>query len=425
MSDEYDEPRDTRLESLWPTAIERALLGALLMSPTSIDQVASTLLPGDFCQPDHQAIFGAMVGAWERGEPVDYVVVADEAKVPVAHLSAMWADVPSVSGIPKYAEKIVSAGRLRRIAVQVANLNGDLMSGTIDDPDRAAALALQISEDDGDDFRATSGPLSMPMFEFMQQVEDEPEKHEWIIPDMLRRRWRIIVAGEEGIGKMVLLRQIGHSLAAGRHPWNPAKRITPARVLFVDLENPQHVIWDQTRLIHQTNDLVAEAGERLHIHSNEAGMDVSEPGDRRKFERIVAEFRPDVLVCGPMYKLSRRKAGGSDWDADAMSVITFLDSIRTRYDCALLLETHLVKSGGNSYMRSPEHAGSAMFRRWPEAAFSMIEDTEATSAGGLVKLHRYRSMRSEDRWPQKLIRREGLSTANAWGAYFESGSSAY
>src|SRR5690606_35055657 len=108
------------------------------------------------------------------------------------------------------------------------------------------------------------------------------------------RRWRIVIAGEEGIGKMVLLRQIGHCLAAGIHPFVANKTIEPRRVLIVDVENPADTISEQSALISNTLDLVGLAGDRLQIRSAEAGMNLANPADRRRFDRWAQLTTPDL-----------------------------------------------------------------------------------------------------------------------------------
>src|SRR3954454_25012994 len=61
---------------------EQSVLGAVLLS----DQTMYTLVidiglrPEDFYRPSHAAIFGAMLGLYEQGEPVDKLTVTEKLK---------------------------------------------------------------------------------------------------------------------------------------------------------------------------------------------------------------------------------------------------------------------------------------------------------------------------------------------------------
>lgn len=401
-------------EALFPIEAERALIGNTLTART-LEAVSSIVLASDFSNLETRAAYEAIHEAWTSGRHFDPITVSEAHGTPNLETLNEWINIGSISGLPLYAETIAKASQLRELLLGITTVASSINAAEIDDPDEAIGQLSNVVANHRQ-LSAGEGIEVVPMAEFLQRTAEEPERHEWLLPNFIRRRWRIVIAGEEGIGKMVLLRQIGHCLAAGIHPFRPGTTTKPCRVLFVDVENPADTIADQTKLISNQHDLVAMSEGRLFIHSNEAGMNLAQPGDRRRFERIVAQAQPDVLVAGPLYKLSRRQTGGhSDWDADAMDLINFFDDIRTRYNCALLLEHHLVKSGQNAHFRSTDQGGSAMFRRWPEMSFSMIEDPESGNPN-TVKLHRYRRARNVETWPDRIERRPpgATQTGLAW-----------
>jgi hypothetical protein len=414
--------RNEWTKTMFPVEAEQAIIGALLIWPSQMSEVAAIVLASDFTKPDLAVAYETMLETWANGETYDQVTISKALGAPSIETlaSLAYGDHFRALGGAEYAATIANAAQMRSVALGLGDIQTAVNEGTLTN---AQDFVARINEVVADQERAQSADeaSALPMADFLAQVEAEPEKHEWLVPNFIRRRWRIVIAGEEGIGKMVLLRQIGHCVAAGVHPFKDQQRITPRRVLFVDVENPQDTISEQTALISNTLDLVGMAEDRLHIYSNEAGINLAQPGDRRRFERIVANIRPDMVIAGPLYKLSRRQAGQSDWDSDAMDLINFFDDIRTRYNCALLLEHHLVKTGTNTHFRNPDQGGSAMFRRWPEMSFSMIEDTNSNEPGDVVKMHRYRRARNGETWPDRVRRRSpGPSvTGHAWQAEWD------
>ena len=114
-------------------AAERALLGAMLLTPAAIaDGVESTAAP-DFYRPAHAHVFDAIAGLYGAGQPVDTVTVAAElqraglleAVGGAAALVEMQASTPVAGNAARYADIVAKNATLRRLigaASEVAEL---------------------------------------------------------------------------------------------------------------------------------------------------------------------------------------------------------------------------------------------------------------------------------------------------------------
>ena len=114
-------------------AAERALLGAMLLTPAAIaDGVEATAAP-DFYRPAHAHVFDAIAGLYGAGQPVDTVTVAAElqraglleAVGGAAALVEMQASTPVAGNAARYAGIVASNATLRRLigaASEVAEL---------------------------------------------------------------------------------------------------------------------------------------------------------------------------------------------------------------------------------------------------------------------------------------------------------------
>lgn len=106
---------------------ERALLGAVMAQPATLDQVLDKVSPEDFYLRSHQIIFSAMIGLQERGRAVDLVTLTDHlreegalAKVGGAGYLASLADqLPDVAHAEHYA-RIVRDKAIKRRLMQAA-----------------------------------------------------------------------------------------------------------------------------------------------------------------------------------------------------------------------------------------------------------------------------------------------------------------
>src|SRR3990167_4059846 len=60
--------------------MEKALLGALMLSPNAIYEVADLVGVDSFYAGAHRTIFDAMLGLYEKGEPIDVATVSSKLK---------------------------------------------------------------------------------------------------------------------------------------------------------------------------------------------------------------------------------------------------------------------------------------------------------------------------------------------------------
>jgi len=404
-----------------PTAIEpieRALAGASLISPLALDQVVSVLLPQDFASVAYGAIYGAIRARLERGESLDLAEMTTAPDWPMSPVDTneLMNEHYSVSSIGAYADRIVEASRRRQIYRTLADLASQSEHDTRS-ADMLLADVASIPLDDAVGPRVETGPQVETLAEFIDRASQVDTETDWIAPGMIRRGWRIVVIGEEGVGKMVLLRQIAQHVAAGYDPLSTEKRITPRRVLIVDAENPTSTILHQVKLVSNRIDFAEECGDRLQILPTEYGIDLLSRVGRLTLERTLRKVKPDLMIAGPFYKLFRRPDPRADLESTTMQFLETIDDLRRRYGMAVMLEHHMPKAAPGRD-RNSDPAGSSVLMRWPEIGLAIRrkKKSEAAAGGGeRFDLARFRGSRENEHWPIELIQRDTqLSTAPAW-----------
>lgn len=109
---------------------ERAVLGALLITPTAWAAAAAVVAPDDFYRRAHQVIFRCMVGLLEAGTPIDFTILTDALRQAgalgeiggPAYLTSLTEGLPHATNVAHYAGIVRETARLRaaiRIAAQV------------------------------------------------------------------------------------------------------------------------------------------------------------------------------------------------------------------------------------------------------------------------------------------------------------------
>jgi replicative DNA helicase len=168
-------------------AAEMAVLGAILIVPSSLDEVAATLLTDDFFLPAHREIFEAMVFLAKADKPLDVVTLADELKIrdmlkrldgQEQYLLKLANVVPTASNVGHYA-RIVKAKSIKRrlilaCAEAMSRAYGDQDLDEILGEHRRAVAGLEAGEQGGPK-RLGDGLLGA--LEAMEAKCSEPERY--------------------------------------------------------------------------------------------------------------------------------------------------------------------------------------------------------------------------------------------------------
>lgn len=243
--------------------------------------------------------------------------------------------------------------------------------------------------------------LSPDLHEFLAVADADVE---WVIPGLLERGDRMIWTGFEGMGKSVAIRQIAIAAAAGIHPFNN-DRFPPRRVLFIDCENSER----QGRRHFRDLEAIARGKGRrvpdggMFLIHRPAGIDLSRLDDAAWLLERVTAHQPDLIVCGPFYRLHMAAA---EEEQSARRVVAALDAARVLHESALLVEHHAPHgdSKGNAN-RSVRPFGSSLLMRWPELGMGITPNDMNPAEGPYrhMTVARWRGDRGERDWPTRLM----------------------
>lgn len=379
---------------------EIALLAASLESKVARAEARKTITSEDFYYGQHQAVWDAMRRLDQHGKAVDsYTVSATLTPGTLAHslLPELVTAIGRPDSISDYAAIVRNWAQKRRLqeittrAHQQAMAPGPLPTGF------AATIANQfagIRDSGADDVSALT----------LAELLDLPDQeYDWIIPGLLERGDRLIITGEEGLGKSTVLRQIAILAAAGLHPFRTTRRIPRVKALIYDAENSRRQFLRKTRPLH-TFACIHGDDPGPHVMVETVGrIDITRDRDLAKIHSLCDAMQPDVLVIGPLYRLTPRAINTDD---EASPLLAALDTIKDR-GIALLIEAHAGKSVGETG-RNMAPRGSSALLGWPEFGYGMRKLDGAVSSD-YCDLVPWRGARDERDWPTRM-RRAGHMT---------------
>ncbi|MEK7481883.1 MAG: replicative DNA helicase [Patescibacteria group bacterium] len=119
---------------------ERSVLGALMLDKNAVIKVADLIVAGDFYQPVHSKIYEAILGLFEKNEPIDILSVTNKLKDKgqlneiggSSYLTELINSVPTAAHIAHYAKLIRDKKVLRELIKASAEITEKVFENTDD-----------------------------------------------------------------------------------------------------------------------------------------------------------------------------------------------------------------------------------------------------------------------------------------------------
>jgi len=215
---------------------EESILGGLLVDPESINKIVDLINAEDFYKDAHGKIYNAMIGLYEKNEPIDIVTVSSSARDKgildkiggVTYLNTLVDLMPSAANITQYAKMVREKALLRNlinVATEIVEKGFDLdvnVDGYIDDAEK---MIFQVSERK---FRPSFYSVKDIVMDNVKTIERLYEKKQTVtgVPtgftelDKMTSGFQpsdlIVIAGRPSMGKTALSMNIAQYVATMR-----------------------------------------------------------------------------------------------------------------------------------------------------------------------------------------------------------------
>ncbi len=273
------------------TEAEQSVLGAVLIDPASINQVADILQPEYFYIPQHQAIFTTLLSMVELNRTIDFITLLDRLKTMgvydeaggKSYLTQLAQLVPSSANIINYAEIVREKYYLRSLITASRDIIKDAGDGGADAStllDSAEQRIFEIrSGRDTSGLKHIRDILQQETYDRLMKISNPETRADYVgIPTGIRlydkmttglnKSDLIIVGARPGMGKTSFALQVATHAAPeeGRTVCFFSLEMTRDQLAQRVLSNMASVPVEKMRSGELTPDewkRIADAGERL------------------------------------------------------------------------------------------------------------------------------------------------------------------
>ncbi|APZ81706.1 replicative DNA helicase [Rathayibacter phage NCPPB3778] len=396
---------------------EQSVLGSIISDTWALKQTLPLLAPEDFYTPRHEVIYRAIGDMYRAARPIDPITINDwlasEGLIErvggdLSYTHTLAHSVPSASNVAFYAD-IVKRTSINRMIIDTGIRITQL--GYQHDGTGGASLAEAEKLVREVTASATAGGYDMKSLDEIMSTRVE---RKWLIPNVLAKKDRFFLTGPEGFGKTMLLRQMAIAAAAGIHPFTQQK-IDPVKVLIFDAENSEEQWSEEAQhLVRSVKKLgQTDPGQLIQMRVGKR-MDITKGQDLGRIHAELDKYNPDMIVIGPLYKLTNKAVNDDD---TAAQLFVALDSIRER-GIAMLVELHAGHAQSAAGDRNFRPRGSSALLGYPEVGISFSHtDYPDTTRGQIMRWRGDRGKRiipSHFRWGDRLPWEEEVNAPSAY-----------
>ncbi len=201
---------------------EQAVLGAILIESTVINQVLEILIPEDFYKEAHRKIFNSMIDLDRENKPIDLLTLFDHLKSKgnlleevgeSSYLTYLTELVPTTENVEYYAKLVKEKSILRKLvmaATDIAHRGNDENVDLDEFLDRAEHTILDIAQNKIKPSFYDSRELAVKALEIIEQLHARKELVTGIptgfekldyMTSGLQDADLVIIAGRPGLGK--------------------------------------------------------------------------------------------------------------------------------------------------------------------------------------------------------------------------------
>jgi hypothetical protein len=326
---------------------ERAVLGSVLINPDMMGPVARLIKPEDFYEPEHRAIFSALLGL--NGKPADLVVLVDYLRQMdtldkaggEGYLVGLIGEIPTSYRAESYARIVAERAQARRLIHAATEITKLAYYGNPQD-------ALGIIQDTAHN-EAERSPSETPWsWSTLKSAYEPKEPRRYVVPGLLPMPSLSIVYGTPGSLKTMLLQDLAICVSSGT-PWLTSLPHNPEAKPY-PIPQPEPVLWiDVDNGLDRLERRFAAMGRAYHVKEDAPIAYTSFPsppfaaGDPKSVQVVLDKVLQDGAKLIVFDNLGTISGGADENSSQMVGVMSGLRQIAELGGCAVVVIHHKSK----------------------------------------------------------------------------------
>jgi len=327
MSSENLSPLPQNIEA------EQAVLGAILIQGSVMNQILEILIPEDFYKDTHKKIYNAMINLDREKKPIDLLILFDYLKAngnlleevgESSYLTYLTELVPTTENVLYYAELVKEKSKERKLCNDAELVSFKLKNGKINIEEATEILTSTVEK-----ILKLPSENQLQFVDSNELIENDSISFEWYVEDLIPKSALILITAPPGVFKTWLALYIGKCIARGELCLN--RYTKKAVVYYIDKENPKGLIIDRLKKIG-TDENLKFCGTCSETDAPNLDGDISAYKELAKSDTVLIF---DSLI--------RFHSGEENSSSDMSKVISSLRSL-TRSGASVIVIHHRGKS---------------------------------------------------------------------------------
>jgi len=331
--------------------LEKEILGAIILHPELLEKLPdiSNILDSD----KNRLIYKSLKQNFEKSLVIDISLIADDLKekVPANYIASTLEGLPhsqaSLEVVLEKIRRLKVKSKRKELLKKVNEINQQLeKTGSAPDLSEIRKLfdeldALEVKKGESEDAAITVEELGT------LQIKEI----DWLIRPIVERFGYTLLGAQKGVGKSLLVTQLGLYAASGLSPFLSESIIIPKPVNVLLVQQEVSLAGMKDRLFKMQMEKRFNPGGRFRqLTTTGAWLNLTEMADYQRLVQLIEKYKPDILILDPLYTFYPKELNTS---GDISPMMKVLSDLKTNFNLGLVVVHHFSNKEDPDIQRTP------------------------------------------------------------------------
>jgi len=349
-----------------PESQDEVILGWITENP---DLYNPHKFPKYILKSDKQhRLISAIDKLLEKNSPIDIFTIQRESGLDFSYLSSLIEGLHRVDErhFEAYVQQLVEKYYQGELFKETEKQGKAYCDGVPVDLSKTKDIIAKI-----DQIESKSGELELTASTIEDLALEDISEIDWLVHPIVARHNSTLLGGIKGVGKSLLVNQLGLYAASGASPFisDQINIPKPCKVLLVQQEVSLPGMKNRFEKMRMEKTFQLEGRFRQKTTTGNWWSLASDDG-LRKIKMLIEEHEPDILILDPLYTFAQ---DGVNRDQEIAPVISRISALKDQYNLGIIIVHHFTNKEDPNEPRhmSGRFMGSSMIANAADVLVAM------------------------------------------------------